>query len=284
MARSNSPQISKALGDSLGAFFCLHVSKKDGQKSDCCQEQSFAKAREGIIVLAMKLALIFPVCCAAALTFTSCGGGGNRSASNSPGGITGPFDRNGNYVEEWADNPSKWRKNGGSSIARSEGLPQVAANDQPPANSNPLIASRSSVVTKSIAPKVTPTIAQTQVVTRPQPVVVRPVIIDRSAEIAAANRRREIARDRARENARDEARSKARAEAREEARAEARLDARREARVAALKKKGGRGKVEARPAKGKVVAKKPIVKAKAKSTVKAKAKKAVVPEKKKKKK
>ena len=38
---------------------------------------------------------------------TSCTNMGG-SAGNSPSG-TGPFDRNGNYVEAWADNPAKWR-------------------------------------------------------------------------------------------------------------------------------------------------------------------------------
>lgn len=106
----------------------------------------------------MKPVLWTLVSCAFALALSSCGnsggGGGNPQAS------TGPFDRNGNYVEEWADNPTKWRKSGGTPSpheTKSDELPEIARNDQPPQNSVPLVSSSSSVNRQ------TPTIAQTQV-------------------------------------------------------------------------------------------------------------------------
>ncbi|MFZ9937812.1 MAG: LysM peptidoglycan-binding domain-containing protein [Luteolibacter sp.] len=56
-------------------------------------------------------------------------------ASNDPYG-TGPFDADGNYREDWADDPTKWRRPG----SRQE--PLFAANDQPPANATPLPPAR----------------------------------------------------------------------------------------------------------------------------------------------
>ena len=65
---------------------------------------------------------------AAALGLSGCGGFG--TAENPTG--TGPFDSRGNYIEEWADNPSKWN---GSSVPKptTEAKPtQVASNNAPP--------------------------------------------------------------------------------------------------------------------------------------------------------
>lgn len=61
---------------------------------------------------------------ALALLFASCNQGG--IAGNHPSG-TGPFDSRGNYIEEWADNPSKWN---GRSVPDTD--PQIASNDTPP--------------------------------------------------------------------------------------------------------------------------------------------------------
>jgi len=57
---------------------------------------------------------------ALALLFASCNQGG--IAGNHPTG-TGPFDARGNYIEEWADNPSKWN---GRSVPDS--APQLVSN------------------------------------------------------------------------------------------------------------------------------------------------------------
>lgn len=89
---------------------------------------------------AMKPTFLFLASCGISLLHTSCattGGGGNSAALAN----TGPFDNNGNYVEEWADNPSKWRKSGGSPSPhelKTDRLPEIALNDQPPQNSVPL--------------------------------------------------------------------------------------------------------------------------------------------------
>jgi LysM repeat protein len=101
--------------------------------------------------------------CALALMLSSCGTG-SKGGSPGPQAITGPFDRNGNYVEEWADNPSKWRRGGSGSVRTSppKRLPEIARNDEPPANAIPL---------QTVSQKPVPTIAQTPV--KPRPVVVR---------------------------------------------------------------------------------------------------------------
>ena len=84
----------------------------------------------------MKTVMWLPSSCALILILTGCADK-NTTAANDPG--TGPFDRNGNYVEAWANDPSKWRKPG----SRSQSLPGddppvIAKNDQPPPNANPL--------------------------------------------------------------------------------------------------------------------------------------------------
>jgi len=66
-----------------------------------------------------------------------------------PSGI-GPFDRNGNYVEAWADTPSKWGKKSKFSMASTSApaadndTPAVASNEEPPADAVPLPPSGSS--------------------------------------------------------------------------------------------------------------------------------------------
>lgn len=74
----------------------------------------------------------------------------NSTGSNPgrhPSGI-GPFDRNGNYVEAWADTPSKWGKKSSFSMASNNAAdtdtPAVASNEEPPADAVPLPASGSS--------------------------------------------------------------------------------------------------------------------------------------------
>lgn len=109
----------------------------------------------------MKLALWILNSCVFALLLSSCGNsGGGRSG---PSAATGPFDSRGNYVEEWADSPSKWRKGGGTPSPherKSDVLPQIAKIDQPPQNSVPLS-------TVNITRPSPPAISRTQVITRP---------------------------------------------------------------------------------------------------------------------
>ena len=109
----------------------------------------------------MKIALWIFTSCAFAVALSSCGN--NSGSSSSASAATGPFDSRGNYVEEWADNPSKWRKNGGTPSPherKSDELPQIAKIDQPPQNSVPLSP-------KNVPRTVSPAISGTQVVSRP---------------------------------------------------------------------------------------------------------------------
>ena len=115
---------------------------------------------------------IFPLC-AWVLSLSNC------ASNKNPGGpqaVTGPFDKNGNYVEEWADNPSKWRKSGGTPSPheqRSDELPEIAKNEQPPQNSVPLVTPRPSkpapVIAKTEVTQVTPKTT----VKKSEPVVVK---------------------------------------------------------------------------------------------------------------
>jgi LysM repeat protein len=112
----------------------------------------------------MKPHLWIPAFCALTLTLalSSCGNSGSRN--NGPQATTGPFDRNGRYIEEWADNPSKWRKPGASPSpheTKSDELPEIAKNDQPPQNSNPLPPANAS--------KPVPVISHTPVAAKPTP-------------------------------------------------------------------------------------------------------------------
>lgn len=115
------------------------------------------------IIKDMKFALWTLISCAFALVFSSCGSSGSGRAG--PSAATGPFDSRGNYVEEWADNPSKWRRGGGTPSPherKSDELPQIAKIDQPPQNSVPISAA-------VITPKPTlPAISQTQVISKPR--------------------------------------------------------------------------------------------------------------------
>ncbi len=88
----------------------------------------------------MKSVLWFSSACALALSLSSCGNNAGRNVAG-PGAVTGPFDSQGRYIEEWADNPSKWRKSGGSRSpheVKSDELPEIAKNDQPPKYAVPL--------------------------------------------------------------------------------------------------------------------------------------------------
>jgi LysM repeat protein len=111
----------------------------------------------------MKLVFLIPAASALTLFLSSCGNNGGGS-SGGPQVSTGPFDSSGRYREDWADDPSKWRKTGGTPSPHEMGtdeLPQIAKNDEPPPNSNPLPPTRAS---SSV-----PVIAQSKVVSKPKP-------------------------------------------------------------------------------------------------------------------
>ncbi len=112
----------------------------------------------------MKPVLWIPASCALALTLSNCGNSSSGGGSQQSG--TGPFDRNGRYVEEWADNPAKWRKPGQAPSpheVKSDEVPEIATNEQPPQNANPLAPTPPS--------KPVPVISQTQVTSKPKPTV-----------------------------------------------------------------------------------------------------------------
>lgn len=110
----------------------------------------------------MKPVLWIFASCVIALTFSSCGNSGGGGNPGGPQAVTGPYDRNGNYVEAWADDPSKWRKSGGSSPheRKSDELPEIAVNEQPPQNAVPLPQGNPT--------KTVPVISQTDVAPRPK--------------------------------------------------------------------------------------------------------------------
>ncbi len=122
----------------------------------------FCQSRPMLHHSRMKPVLWIPASCALALTLSGCGNNGG-SSSGGPQAVTGPFDNQGRYREEWADDPSKWRKSGGSSPheLKSDELPEIARNDQPPQNSVPLAPARVS--------RPAPVISQTQVTSKPKP-------------------------------------------------------------------------------------------------------------------
>lgn len=109
----------------------------------------------------MKLAFWILPSCAVALFMSSCANNGKKTSDL---GTPGPFDSRGNYVEEWADSPSKWRRPGRSPSpheVKSDELPEIVMNDQPPANSIPLAPAGSS--------KPRPVISNTTIVSKPKP-------------------------------------------------------------------------------------------------------------------
>ena len=137
----------------------------------------------------MKLALWILSASSLALFLTGCG----NSGGSAPDAVTGPFDSRGNYREEWADNPTKWRKSGSTPSPhelRSDELPEIVKNDQPPQNAVPLAAANTArstpvisstpvksgtTATKTSPPK-SPTViaAKPKPKPKPKPVVVKP--------------------------------------------------------------------------------------------------------------
>lgn len=105
------------------------------------------------MILLMKLALWISAAAALAFGLTSCGnnGGATSGGAQQPG--IGPFDSQGRYRDEWADNPSMWRRPGNTKTPKTnDEVPKIAQNEQPPMNSVPL----------SSASQPKPTIAETK--------------------------------------------------------------------------------------------------------------------------
>ena len=108
----------------------------------------------------------------------------NSTAGNDPLG-TGPFDADGNYVDAWANDPSKWSRPGKRqrNAPVEDELPLVAQVDQPPAHANPLgqqtvstpkPATRvESTPRQSTRPSTTPKPVAKSTTTRPKPAVAK---------------------------------------------------------------------------------------------------------------
>jgi LysM repeat protein len=118
------------------------------------------------------------------------GTGGSGFASNHPNG-TGPFDRNGNYIEDWADNPTKWTRPTSTPVDLPpsdiipEEPPVIAQHELPPMHAIPIVVSHSSSTTiaatrppavkpavaaaKPAAPAAKPAPKPTQTVSKPKP-------------------------------------------------------------------------------------------------------------------
>jgi nucleoid-associated protein YgaU len=116
----------------------------------------------------MKPLIWLPLSCAAVLVLNSCANNGSTAGSDPLG--TGPFDAQGNYREDWADDPTKWRRPG-SRHAATEELPAVAANDLPPSNASPLppAGSSSSRSSASTSSKPKPVAAKPKPKPKPKP-------------------------------------------------------------------------------------------------------------------
>ncbi len=111
----------------------------------------------------MKRLIWLPLSCSVLLLFSSCANN-NQASANDPLG-TGPFDANGNYREDWADDPTKWRKPG-KRQAPADDLPVIASNELPPATATPLPPARSSTSKPSSSPS--------SGTTKPKTVAVKP--------------------------------------------------------------------------------------------------------------
>lgn len=140
----------------------------------CGDSAHFPECGQMIDQATMKPLIWLPLSCAAVLLFNSCANNGS-TAGNDPLG-TGPFDAQGNYREDWADDPSKWRKPS-SRHAPADDLPAVAANDVP-ANANPLPPAGSSSLPKPSSRKPSsskPSASSATTSSRPKPVESRSV-------------------------------------------------------------------------------------------------------------
>ncbi len=118
----------------------------------------------------MKPVIWLPALSALSLFLASCASNNNNPDPNDPG--YGPFDPQGNYREDWADDPSKWRRPGGGRVTTPPSdPPRIAKYEQPPANANPL--------PPAVTPRVQPTpprptaTVQAKPKPKPKPVVVK---------------------------------------------------------------------------------------------------------------
>jgi len=115
----------------------------------------------------LHLFLILPLLC---LLIASCGSSGGKDSPSSYNPGYGPFDQDGNYIEEWADKPAKKRW-WGSSKKKDDPKTAVAKKETP----KPKVTSKPKVTPKSVA-STTPIPKTTYTAPRPvtQPVSIPP--------------------------------------------------------------------------------------------------------------
>jgi LysM repeat protein len=118
-------------------------------------QSGFANCRGNSVVSRMQSRWLYLPAASLFAVFTSCTNTGTTAGS--PGSV-GPFDARGNYVEAWADNPSKWRK-GQTEI--------VEAEPDRPAADVPVVPP---VIAANAVPK--PVSSTTTTVYRPKPATV----------------------------------------------------------------------------------------------------------------
>lgn len=111
----------------------------------------------------MKLSLWLPISAATALLASSCAS--NKGPDDGLG--YGPFDADGTYREDLADNPSSWTKPGQRGKTTTKPAPTTpAASDSVPANSTPLVVRNDNV--SHPQPLVTSKPKTTTVVSKPK--------------------------------------------------------------------------------------------------------------------
>jgi LysM repeat protein len=93
----------------------------------------------------------------------------NSTVQSDPNG-TGPFDKYGNYREDWVADPSKWTRPGRrQQNTPTDDLPTIAKNEEPPANANPLGPAQPSITQPRVASTPRETVKPTVVTAKPKP-------------------------------------------------------------------------------------------------------------------
>ena len=115
------------------------------------------------MTMSMKHLFLLPLVSMAALFVTSCANNGSDSglADN-----TGPFDEHGNYRDDWADDPTKWRRPGGSKPST-----KIASNDLPPADASPIASYTPPAPRSTSSSSSSSSSARTQSAPKPKPAV-----------------------------------------------------------------------------------------------------------------
>lgn len=119
----------------------------------CRMQRSVAKIPTILQIHTMNSAIWLPAFSVVILILTGCTDTKKPIADNGNPLGTGPFDSRGNYIEEWANDPSKWRKPSNRNV--NDDIPVIAKNDQPPADSIPLSSNSRSTSKPTVSSKPT---------------------------------------------------------------------------------------------------------------------------------